>query len=316
MNWDDLRIFLAVARSRTLSAAAQQLSIDHATVGRRIARLERGLNTKLFLRSLKGYQPTAAAEHLLRAAEMVESAVNSGRGVIEGGDLSLSGIVRIGAPDGFGSMFLAPRFGLLNAQHPDLEIDLVATSRLFSLSKRETDIAISLALPPRGRVVARKLTDYHLGFFATADYLARHAPIHVLDDLRQHTVIGYIEDLIYAPELNYLPLIAKFLQPKFRSANLIAQYQAVVAGHGLAVLPSFMAALAPNLVPVLPDRITLTRTFYMLIHEDDRHLSRVRVTSDFIAEQVAAHASLFMPHPAAAQPRRKAPGLRSQNAGM
>ncbi|TAK49081.1 MAG: LysR family transcriptional regulator [Xanthobacteraceae bacterium] len=315
MNWDDLRIFLAVARTRTLSAAAGQLNVDHATVGRRIARLERGLNAKLFQRSLKGYQPTPAAEHLLRAAEMVESTVNSGRGVIEGGDLSLSGMVRIGAPDGFGTMFLAPRFGVLNARHPDLEIDLIATSRLFSLSKRETDIAISLALPPRGRVIGRKLTDYHLGFFASPGYLARHDPIRAIEDLRPHAIIGYIEDLIYAPELNYLPLVAKFLRPKFRSANLIAQFQAVLAGHGLAVLPSFMAAATPGLTPVLADRVALTRTFYMLIHEDDRHLSRIRVTSDFIVEQVEANAGLFLPE-RPPKPRRKAPGLKSNNAGL
>ena len=125
--------------------------------------MEKALNTKLFERRNTGYLPTHSGEKLLRTAEQVESAILSGESELADRDLSLSGIVRIGAPDGFGSIFLAPRLAEFCRIHPQVDVQLIATSRLFSLSKREADIAIALDMPTHGRVVAKKLTDYRLG---------------------------------------------------------------------------------------------------------------------------------------------------------
>ena len=149
--------------------------------------------------------------------------------------------MRVGAPDGFGSYFLAPRLGPFADLHPGLELQIVATARLFSLSKREADIAIGLHMPQEGRIVGRKLVDYRLYLYASRDYLAAKPEIREKSDLLRHRMIGYIDDLLFTPELDYLPTILPSLKPQIRSANLIAQLQASLSGVGVAVLPRFLA---------------------------------------------------------------------------
>lgn len=295
MEWDDLRFALAVARAGSLIGAAQALGVDHTTVGRRIERLERALNSKLFDRLRTGYTPTAAGERLLGTAEAVEAAVLAGEADIAGENAVVSGSVRIGAPDGFGTYFLAPRLGTLCDAHPNLDVELVATARLFSLSKREADVSIALSLPTQGRVVGRKLIDYRLGLYASTAYLERYGVPRDGADLLRHRLIGYIDELLYAPELDYLHLVCPQGTPRFRSANLIAQFQAVTAGMGIAVLPAFIAQGAAELKPVLADEISLVRSFYLLIHADNQGLARIRATTRFIQAEVHRSRALFDP---------------------
>src|SRR5262249_18490819 len=162
-----------------------------------------------------------------------------------------------GAPDGFGTTVLAPAIGKLAAAHPELEIDLVATPTVFSLSKREADIAIALACPPRGRLHGRKLTDFEFGVYAAKAEPALWENIEKPDDLAALPFISYIEDLIYTPEIDYLGEICKSIVPRIRSASLVAQWQATAAGAGLCVLPCFMADPDARLVRVLPNAIRL-----------------------------------------------------------
>lgn len=293
MDWDDLRYFLAVARTGRLTAAARRLGADHATVSRRVAALEGALQARLFERSPRGYALTEAGERLVARAEEMESAAQRMQNEIAGEKLSLGGAVRIGAPDGFGSFFLAPRLPALGARHPDLELQLVATPRIFSLSKREADIAVGLARPTEGRLAARKLIDYRLHLYAAERYLAEAGPIRSPDDLKRCRIIGYIPDLIYAEELDYLPGVGADLKPAFESSNLVAQYRAAQAGAGLCILPDFMAREDPSLKPVLPEEIGLTRTFWLILHADLRDVLRIRTVADFIVEAVEKERGVF-----------------------
>jgi DNA-binding transcriptional LysR family regulator len=293
LDWDDIRFFLAVFRAGTLLGASQALGVDHSTVSRRIDRLERMLKARLFNRRITGYEPTRAGELLMPTAEQMESAALTAKDDLGDQDLSLAGVVRIGAPDGFGSMYLAPRLRLLCDVHPGLQVELVATARNFSLTKREADIAFSLTTPTQGRVIVRKLTDYGLGLYGSAEYLKSSAPIAIIKDLRHHHFIGYIEDLLFTPELNYLPLVAKNIVPRFRSGNLVAQLHACLAGSGLAVLPAFMTPTFPQLQRVLPNAVALKRTFFLQMHEDSRRISLIRETANFIVKQVQADRRLF-----------------------
>jgi DNA-binding transcriptional LysR family regulator len=201
--------------------------------------------------------------------------------------------VRIGAPDGFGTAFLAPRLAPFADRYPDLDLQLVATARLFSLSKREADIAISLTMPKEGRIVGRKLLDYRLGLYAAPAYLDRFPAITARDMLPQHRFVGYIEELLFTPELDYLPQVSTKISARFRSANLIAQLNATLSGFGIAVLPHFMACENPALRPVLPDQISITRTFFMLMHADSKDLARIRAVADYILEIVERERALF-----------------------
>jgi DNA-binding transcriptional LysR family regulator len=294
-DWDLLQSFLAVARAGKLTSAARRLKIDHSTLSRRLTTLEAGLGAKLFERHVSGYALTPQGERLLERAEIIESTVLAIQSDVAHSGLRVSGTVRIGAPDGLGTAFLAPVIGELSSAHPDLDIQLGATPRSFSLSRREADIAIGLSRPTHGRLHARMLTDYELGIYGARESRALWADIETADDCALKPFISYIDDLIFAPELDYVPSVSKGITPRIRSSNLIAQMQATAAGAGLCVLPCFLADPDERLVRVLPKEVRLTRTFWMIVHADMRDLARIRVTADFIAEEVRRAADRFLP---------------------
>lgn len=294
-DWDDLRYFLAVARTGRLTLAARRMRTDHATVSRRVKALEARLGAALFSRSPRGYAISEQGEALLRHAESMESTAARIQNDIAGERFSLSGAVRIGAPDGFGAFFLAPRMGRLAEHHPELELELVATPRIFSLSKREADIAIVLSRPERGRLFSRWLTDYSLRLFASSDYLAMHDPIERQEDLQGHLLMGYIPELIYTPELDYLSVLMPDPHLRFSSTNLFAQMRAAESGAGLCILPDFMARHVPSLVPVLPELTEIRRAFWLMAHEDSRDAARVQAVIRFIVEQVERARDDFLP---------------------
>jgi DNA-binding transcriptional LysR family regulator len=293
-DWDDLRFFLAVARSGRLTTAARRLNADHATVSRRITSLETSLKAKLFERRPQGYGLTLHGEQLLAKAESMETEALAIQSEIGGADMALTGTVRIGAPDGFGTVFLAPRLAKFVNAYPGLEVQLVAMPRLLSLSKREADVAITLAPPKEGKIVARKLADYRLGLYASAEYLGSAAPITAPDDLFSHRIVGYIDDLIFAPELDYLDEVAKGLRAQVQSSSVLAQMNAVVAGAGIGVIHHFMAIAEPRLVPVLPDSVSITRSFWLLVHADLKDVARVRTAVEFIVQEAKSARVLLL----------------------
>lgn len=293
VNWDDFRYFLAVARAGTLSRAAKQLRTDHTTVARHIKCLEDELKQSLFHKSNNGYELTEAGERLSSAAETLESAFLSARAATGDNTSAITGTVRIAAPDGFG-VYLAPRLSGLTKPHPELEIELLAMARVFSLSKREADIAIGFSRAEHMRVASRKLTDYRLFLYASKSYLERNKPIRDKNQLKGHPLIGYVEELVFTPELNYLSALGEDCEARIRSTNLLAQVHATVAGNGLCILPAFIASTNPMLVPVLTDEIVLTRSYHMHIHDDHRKLAHVREVASFIASEVTKDQDLFM----------------------
>jgi DNA-binding transcriptional LysR family regulator len=291
MNWDDARIFLAVARHGQLLGAAKALGLNHATVARRITALEDALGSTLFRRKTNGTELTAQGERFLVQAEIMESA-SLAAAEAAGADSSLEGVVRIGAPDGFGVAFLAPRIGELTERHPGLRIELVPVPRAFSLSRREADIAVTLERPREGRLVARKLTDYSLGLYASRAYLDRHGTPETLDDLAHHRLVGYVDDLLYTASLNYTGEFLRHWRSTLSVSSAMGQTEAVRAGAGIGILHAFMAIGDDRLVPVLPHQV-VKRAYWTVMHEDLRGLRRIGVVSDFLAEIVARDRGIF-----------------------
>src|SRR5690606_15705740 len=203
MNWDDVRIFLAVARAGQILGASRRLGLNHATVSRRIAALEQDLGAKLFRRLTTGSELTEQGERFMAIAERVEADMIAARSELAGESDDVSGTVRVGAPDGVGVAFLAPRLGALTRRYPSLAIQLVPVPRSFSLSRREADIAVTVERPTEGRLIASKLVEYTLGLYASRDYAEAHGIPGNLTDLRNHKLIGYDPDLVISPYLDY-----------------------------------------------------------------------------------------------------------------
>lgn len=292
-DWNDLQAFLAVVRAGRLTVAAKQLGIDHSTLSRRIVGLEQALGVALFDRRAAGYALTAEGERLIPDAEALESLAVRIHFRQDDATQGLMGSVRIGTPEAWGTYFLAPQLVRLARQHPELEIELIANPRVFSLSKREADIAVSMTRPEQGRLYARRLHDYELGVYASRDYVQQHGPVNDRSELEAHTWIGYVEDLMWSTELDYLSEISTSLVPRIRISNVISQLQAVRGSAGLGVLPCFMARREPDLVRLLPQEIKLFRSYWLITHADARDLVRVKVVADFIVQRVKEEGAGF-----------------------
>jgi DNA-binding transcriptional LysR family regulator len=286
MDWDNLRFFLELARSGTLQSAARRLAVDHTTVARRIQALEKQVGSALFSREAGGHRLTEAGRRLQPQVEAMENAFRTVESATPASQEGLSGVVRIGATEGFGTVVLAPRLGQFALQHPKLVIDLLAMPRLVHLSRREADIVISLERPARGPVVVTKLTDYSLRLYASKAYLAQHGPIKTRDDLRGHSFISYVDDLLFSKELQYLDELHKPDSFALRSTSILAQHAAVAAGAGIAVLPAFIAERDALLKPVLPAQANFTRTFWMSMPAETKHLARLQAVWGFVRETV------------------------------
>jgi DNA-binding transcriptional LysR family regulator len=181
----------------------------------------------------------------------------------------------------------------LTDRYPQLEIEILPSARLFSLLKREADIAIGLSNPEHMRVVSRRLTDHRLYIYASRAYLKEAAPIVIREDLKKHPFIGFVDELLFAPQFNYPVLIGADVEPRIRSTNVLTQLHSTLSGSGLCMLPAFVASGYPTLAPVLPEQVSLARSLHMHIHEDHRRAAHVREVAAFIAAEVERNHSLF-----------------------
>jgi DNA-binding transcriptional LysR family regulator len=293
-NWNDYQAFLAVARWGQLARAAASLSVDATTIGRRIRRLEQRLDQTLFEQTRSGQLLTEAGEILFEAVENMAQAADQ----IEELKQSSSGPfgnLRISVSEGFGGWFLAKHADEFVTKNPNLQLELVSGSGFLSPSKREADIAVLLSKPKRGRVNASKLTDYALRLYASSEYLERvGTPNDVTDLFEKHRLVGYIPDLLYAPELRYLEEFDPRLMASVKSSSIIAQMRLIESGAGVGVLPCFIGDEYPELRPIVP-QIHIVRSLWIVTHKDNQSLSRVRAGRNWLTELVSKQAGKFVP---------------------
>ncbi|MGH6829048.1 MAG: LysR family transcriptional regulator [Rhizomicrobium sp.] len=294
MQWDRVRIFLAVARSGQILAAARHLGLNHATVGRQLTALEGELQTKLLERHVNGCTLTQAGEAMLVAAEKVESELLQVESGISGNVGTICGTVRIGAPDGLGNYFLAPKLAELARTHDGLLVQLVPLPRSFSLSRREADIVITLDRPQQGNLIIQKLTDYTLSLYGAKTYLAKSAPIARVEDLARHLFITYVDELLYTPSLDYGRKLAQQLPRRFECGSMVGQMEAVKAGNGIAILHDYAAHRISDLERVLP-ALQFTRSYWLISHPDTHRSHRVTEVRRHIAEAINASRDAFCP---------------------
>ena len=294
MDWDKLQYFLFVARHGTLARAGAALHVDATTVSRRVSALEKTLGQTLFERAPTGFVLTAAGRALVPHAEAMAAAAARLHKADEAGS-GLSGQLRVSVSEGFGNSFIAPRLGRFVAAHPELEIDLVASSGFLNPSRREADMAVLLARPRKGPLITRKLSDYSLGLYAPADRPDWQVAVAAAPLSRAGIpVIGYMPDILYAPELDYLGEIEPGLRANVRSSSILAQRRMIAGGAGVGVLPCFLAAGDPALVRVRLDQV-IARAFWLALHRDVAPQPRIRAFIDWLDAEVRESRGVLIP---------------------
>ncbi|MDF3202926.1 LysR family transcriptional regulator [Pseudomonas sp. 1912-s] len=282
MNWDDARVFLAVCRESTLRGAARVLGVDQATVGRRVNALEKSLNATLFLRTSEGYALTAVGEAALQSVENMErSALDLERQVL-GLDDRLTGTVRVTTTDSLAIDFLIPAIARLHDAHPDVRVQMDASTQFLNLAKREADIAVRNTRPDNPDLIARRIARWPVGLFASQGYLDRHGEPEPGSLFEGHDLV------VYQPHLHGQKDLTLVSEPLGRgrivaalSSSLLVR-RSIAAGLGIGEIP-LISGERDGLVRLWPDRTRpLPYDVWLVTHADLRHTARVRVVIDEI----------------------------------
>lgn len=284
-DWQDIRVFMALGRYGSLSAAARALSTNHSTISRRLHSLEATLGQKLVERRPEGYVLTAAGAHALAAADAMESAVHTlGRGPDDGAP---RGLVRVNAPPALSQGFLVTRLARLPLRHPGIDIDLATDLRSVSLERHVTDIAIRLGRPQDGDVLARPLGRMAFGFYGVP------ALCQAVENGEPPVLVGFDEANAFLPEAAWLKRQFPRARVAFRANHQVAQAAAASVGVGLALLPHYIGRTTPGLrlcalAPVAPPR-----EIWLLTRGQDRKDAPIRAVIDYLAEAFEAEQALF-----------------------
>jgi DNA-binding transcriptional LysR family regulator len=293
-EWTDLRFFLELARSGTLSGTSRRLSVEHTTVARRIDRLEEQLGTTLFDRSREGYQLTEMGLSLLPHAEAMESAAVAAIDQMSGDQVSARGVVRLGMPEIFGTRVVAPMLVGLLKSHPELSVDLLLLPRFANLANREADIGVMLDAPNTGRYMVARMATFRLYLYGSPEYLARHPPIRKQEDLVEHDFVDYVQDRLASSSLNFLDELGFTPRRRLCCTGMAAQCEAASLGLGLIMAPPYAVPDDGRLVRVLDDRFYAERSFWLAAPTDLYRLQRVRVVWNLLREAAEKNPSLFM----------------------
>ena len=288
LNWDDLRIFLEVARQGGLSQASRHLDLDHSTVSRRVAQLELAMGAKLFERTRSGLVLRPSGRQLLQHAEVIESRALAATASVSPGELHPRGTVRIAMMEGIGSLYLSPRLFPLQSGYPLVKLELVTSAHPFNLSRREADLFLSIFRPSGRGLRVRKIGEFELGLYASPAYLRRHGAPACLEDLERHSFVDYVDDLVAIDAVRYLRDVIDTPRVVFHSNSMIAQQHAAIGGLGLVMLPLFAAAGERRLHRIVMRNLSVKRDLWLSVHRDLQELPRIRVVTKFLSDLVAA----------------------------
>lgn len=286
-NWDDLRYFLAVAKTGSLSGASRRLGVNHSTVFRRIGAFEEELGVRLFERLANGYLLTQAGEAMQEGALRVEDEIASLSRKVTGQDLRLSGTIRVTTLDMLAFGLLPRHLAKFRTDYPGIEVELIVGNAALNLNRREADIALRVGNAPPETLVGRRVGRLVFAIYASKTYLAGKSAV----ELAAHDWVGF--DTEHAALTRRFGVFLPSAEPLFRTNSIAAAIAATKAGIGLAPLPCGLADLEADLVrvAVLPGDFTLD--LWLLIHEDLRQTARIRAFLDFLAEALAKEAPLM-----------------------
>jgi DNA-binding transcriptional LysR family regulator len=287
-QWDDVRFFLAVARTGSLSGAARALDVGHVTVGRRISLLERRLGVSLLNRTPDGFAATAAGEAILRQCIAMENAALDLERIAAGRDSLAAGSIRLTATEALAHRVIAPAIAELRKSHPDLQVDLAVGVRSLDIARREADLAVRVGRPSGPGLVSRKLGEVGYSLYASRSYFAKHRIPQRGKGLAECDLITFTG----APAATSPFFMNESLEGAriaLRCNNPLIQLQAAANGIGIAELACFLADDCADLVRIWPDEPPALRSVWLVMHEDLRRSARIRVASSAIVDAFRRH---------------------------
>lgn len=292
---DDLLVFLELARVGRLNDVARRLAVDETTVSRRLARLEKTLAVRLMDRERNGWRLTEAGRRLLPYADLVESARAGALDELSSRRGEISGTVRIVSPDGFGAFMLIPGLVSLRRRHPHLDLEIVTATTHEAALQRDFDLAVSLERPVVRAAKVGRLADYRLKLYASPDYLTHFGSPTDLSELRdEHTLIWYVDSVLDVEPLRMmLGVHVPRMKADIQTNNITGHLMAARSGLGIAPLPTYIGDFDDSLVCVLPDQLSVQRTYWLVVPDTTARLRRTLAVVAALNDIVAAHPEAF-----------------------
>jgi DNA-binding transcriptional LysR family regulator len=286
LDWDDLRVFLDVARVGSLTRAARMLKLDHSTVSRRLTRLEHAVGATLFERGRGGVSLTEMGVAVMRRAEELASGIHHLRADVSG--TAAVGLVRLATMEGIASLWLAPRLHALQTRAPDIRLELVTSSQQVRVNRREADLFLSFFRPTGRNLISSQLGGFTTQLWASPKYLRKVGVPKTPADLSQHDFIGYIEEFVVVDAVRWLEELVPDPHFIFTSNSMISQLGAARDGLGIVCLPSFSYADQLGLIKVLADTLNGRRELWLTVHTDLADSPRIKAVTDTLQSLIAA----------------------------
>ena len=294
-DWNDVQVYLAIARGGSLAAAARTLKVNHSTVFRRLNAFEDALGVRLFERMPSGYALTPEGESIRAEAEAVETNVHALERKIAGRDFALRGDIRVTAPHGLATGFLAQYLPDFIARYPGIRVDIVASDAELDLGRREADIAVRATSAPPEHLVGRRVASLFWWVYGSTSYRERMGCPSGMDDLAAHRVIGATQNFQRLPVFAWLAKNVPDDAIVARAADLETMAALAREGIGLALLPSDQHL--PSLQRLFPVEPRFTGELWLLTHPDLRHVARIKTFMEFLAERLRNDPRLSEPAP-------------------
>ena len=285
MNWDDLRLFLAVARTGSISGAARQLGVQHSTVSRRMRHFEEKLGTRLLERKTGRYELTQAGENVKEASDRIEREVLGVDGALLGKDTQQVGPLKVAALNNMASSVLMPMFASFSKKLPQVELHIIVSNIDVSLPQREADVAIRLTNTPTDTLIGKRIVTVASCIYGSRDYL------------EQQRAKGSEAKWIGVNCCGFHKTWTKQLDSNqnynFYSDDTLLTHAALREGMGVSILPCFMGDADPLLERYGDPDPALNLGLWVLIHPDLKRTARVLAFRDHMVQSIREQKELF-----------------------
>lgn len=280
---DQLLVLLEVSRAGKFTTAGETLGLNHTTVARKIAALEKSLGGRVLARAAGGWELTPLGERAVGVAAQVADAV--GR-LAPGADDPVTGVVRMTATDGFSAYIASPAVAELRREHPELAVELITVTRRAMQQRSGVDIEVVVGEPQVHRAEAIRLGDYTLGMYASRDYLAHHGAPETPVALARHGLVYFVDSMLQVDDLDAPRRLAPDMRDGLTSTNVFVHIEATRAGAGIGFLPCFMADRHDDLVRLLPDFFREQLPYWMVLRPDSMRRPAVAAVANALKRKV------------------------------